>query len=676
MIARASDLSSDLSPARRLIVETLRAGRPRLRRSYRQFLEEEFVPYDGPHKGDPFRVANQPALGPLIDAVDDDRWREIVITGPSQSGKTLVGFVGPTAYHLAEQCETVIVGVPDLNMGRDKWKIDLEPSFRNSPTLCEMLPRSGAGSAGGAVDDLVELGNGTRLKMMSPGGNDQRRAGYTGRVMAVTELAGFNRRASTSSEAGPIKQIEARLRGFERAAQRKYLEGTLTIEDEMPASLATDAAVALLRCPCPYCAALIHPEREHLVGWEGAATALEAAEAARFACPECGRLIDEPQRRTAVAQTVMLFDGPDGLTPRPPANIDRLYYRWSSWDNVLVPLGDVAAQEWEAARLDEGTDERDEAERELCQFAWAIPYRPPATDATHLTAHYVRQRRERATPRNVCPDDTEWLTLGVDLGKRNGHYVLIAWRSGGRAVVIDYDLFTVPTASGPNDPGLDVRPAIITALWSLHDKLAAGAPLRSGGVKQLDRAFVDAGYEGPAVYEFMRQAAAAAGSPPTPMSRWLPVLGLGTGQHEQRRYAQPKQRTTNVRVIGERYNLARHKPERCWVVELDADHWKGWLHDRLATPAGQRGALELFDGSEHTHREFARHLTAERAVMKPIPGVGLRRVWVNERRAANHFLDALNYGSVAGHLAGFSVVFDEQERPAAVERPTPGKWWN
>lgn len=664
-----------LTPARTLVADAIAAARPQPRRSYRRFLEADFVPPRGQFAGDPFRVANQPCLGPLIDAIDDDRWQTIVVTGPSQSGKTLVGFVGLVAWHLVELREDVVVGVPDMNMARDKWTVDLLPAFKASPKVKDLLPKRGAGAGGGMVDDLVQLGNGTFLKMMSPGGRDQRRAGYTTRVVGITELAGFNVRTETSKEAGPLKQILARQRGHTRASRRIYLEGTLTTDDEMPATLAAGSAVALLRSPCPHCAAWIHPEREHLVGWDGAETAKQASEQARFACPECGQLIDEDERRASVRKCRVFYDTADGITEDPPAEFDRLYYRWSAWDNLLIPLGDVAADEWDAAQLEDGTVARDDAERELCQFVWAIAYRQPTGDVTRLTAHQVRSRRVHVLPRNIAPEDTEWLTLGVDLGKFTGHLVLIAWRGGGRAHVVDYDTFQVPTASTEGDPGMDVQAAIVQALWGVHGRFAGGVPKKSGGVVHLDRVLVDAGYQGEAVYEFVRQVAHEEGTTHQATAVWLPCLGLGTGQHHERRYSQPKQRNKSIRAIGDRFFLSRNRSQRVWLVELDADHWKSWLHDRLAAPAGQRGALELFAGTEHTHRVFSRQLTAESWQLKLVPGVGMRKVWTNERSAQNHYFDAANYASVGGSLAGFSVV-EASTTPRQQQRPVAGRWWN
>lgn len=46
-------------------------------------------------------------------------------------------------------------------------------------------------------------------------------------------------------------------------------------------------------------------------------------------------------------------------------------------------------------------------------------------------------------------------------------------------------------------------------------------------------------------------------------------------------------------------------------VESDTNHWKTFVHERLATAMGDRGCLSLFGRQPGPHRLFAEHLTAE-----------------------------------------------------------------
>src|SRR3990172_11447030 len=75
---------------------------------------------NGYYAGSRFSCSIQPFTGLFFDAVDSGRWSNFTVTGPSQSGKTLMGFCIPILYHLFELKEVVVVGLPDLDMAEEK----------------------------------------------------------------------------------------------------------------------------------------------------------------------------------------------------------------------------------------------------------------------------------------------------------------------------------------------------------------------------------------------------------------------------------------------------------------------------------------------------------------------------------------------------------------------------
>ena len=153
----------------------LRQSRPRRLRSMRQFAEEEIVIPSGPFIGRRFRCARQPYTGLWFDQIDSGRWSRCVATGPTQSGKSLTCFVIPMLYHLFEMGETVICGLPDMDMAADKWREDILPVIDQS-RFRSLLPSAGGGSRGGRVESL-QFANGATLKFMSGGGSDKSRGG-------------------------------------------------------------------------------------------------------------------------------------------------------------------------------------------------------------------------------------------------------------------------------------------------------------------------------------------------------------------------------------------------------------------------------------------------------------------------------------------------------------------
>lgn len=91
----------------------------------RQFAEDEIILPDGPYQGQRFRHARQPAHKLFFDAVDQGQFFRYACTGPQQSGKTLAFVVIPILYHLFERVQTVLFGLPTMDMAADKWKMEI-----------------------------------------------------------------------------------------------------------------------------------------------------------------------------------------------------------------------------------------------------------------------------------------------------------------------------------------------------------------------------------------------------------------------------------------------------------------------------------------------------------------------------------------------------------------------
>jgi hypothetical protein len=130
--------------------------------------------------------------------------------------------------------------------------------------------RQGGGSRGGRVESIQFL-NGATLKFMSGGGSDNSRAGFTSRVVVVTETDGMDESGGTSREADKITQLEARTRAY---GHRKhiYLECTASTEEGRTWREYQQGTASRIVLCCPHCGDWVSPEREHLVGWKEAAT--------------------------------------------------------------------------------------------------------------------------------------------------------------------------------------------------------------------------------------------------------------------------------------------------------------------------------------------------------------------------------------------------------------------
>lgn len=90
--------------------------------------------------------------------------------------------------------------------------------------------------------------------------------------------------------------------------------------------------------------------------------------------------------------------------------------------------------------------------------------------------------------------------------------------------------------------------------------------------------------------------------------------------------------------------------------------------------------MKFYDARLGEHMSLVKHLTAEQEVEEFIAGRGLVRRWERVRRQ-NHWLDALNYASLAAYCCGLRLLTENVgEQPPTthmvqVERRPDGRDW-
>ena len=143
--------------------------------------------------------------------------------------------------------------------------------------------------------ESLQFGNGATLKFMSGGGGDKSRAGFTARVVIITETDGMDQAAGTSRESDKITQLEARTRAY-GTRKRIYMECTVSTEQGRTWQEYTHGTHSRILLPCPHCQDWVVPDRKDLTGWQGAATQAEARRLGAFACPACRQTWSEDDR--------------------------------------------------------------------------------------------------------------------------------------------------------------------------------------------------------------------------------------------------------------------------------------------------------------------------------------------------------------------------------------------
>jgi phage terminase large subunit GpA-like protein len=629
-IDRAMDRVADACKVRRL-------------RTMRQFAEQEIILPSGPHQDERFKCDRNPWSGLWLDAIDSGLWRRFNLTGPSQAGKTLQGSAIPVVYHLMECRETVIYAAPTLDMAGDKWQQDVLPVIRASKYR-DLLPDRGAGSKGGMANS-IQFKHGPTLRFMTGGGDDKVRAGFTSRVVVITETDGLDEAGESSREADKISQLEARTNAFDDRA-RVYMECTTSTETGRTWRELKQGTNSKIIVPCPHCRNWVTPERDHLVGWQDAQDIITAGERAMLHCPSCGVGWTEPERTKAnrmgrlIHREQKIADA--GRIDGPLPKTNTLGFRFTAANNLLVTVAKVAQEEWSSPR---NTDTA-LAEKKMRQFYWTLPSEAESVTLSEMNTAAIT-RRAIDIPRGRVPMGATHLTIGVDIGKWLCHWVAVAWLPGGTPHVVEYGRLECPSDQMAEEH------AILTALREFRDKTCdAGWPSMQDDLPTFKPTYslYDSGHWEATIVAFCFER-------PTTCR---PCKGFGTSQIGSNRR---KMRDPGYEEVAQ--------PNGHSLIEINADHWKSQVHARLQTPAGQPGGLTMFKASAVDHLSFAKHLTAEKAVEEFVAGRGLVTRWEKVHKN-NHFLDALALACVAGHGAGERIVVSApppvEPRPAQQEQ--------
>jgi len=280
-----------------------------------------------------------------------------------------------------------------------------------------------------------------------------------------------------------------------------------------------------------------------------------------------------------------------------------------------------------------------------------------------LTAEQVAEKIT-GRPRGEVPLAATRVTAFIDVHDRLLYYCVCAWEEDFTGTVIDYGTFpdqrrlyftlrdaTATLAAAFRGAGKEG--AVQGGLEKLAAELLARRWERTdGALLSVERLLIDSGYL-PAVCN----AVAIKLGPAVMLSKGM---GLKAGN---------KPMATYRRRPGERHgcnwyipNVSRSSEFR--HVAFDANFWKTFVHARLATAAGDRGALSLFGKKPEHHRLFAEHVAeAESYVVTEGHGRTVREWRPKPSRPDNHWFDCLVGCAVAASLQGVVVPGTDAKLP-------------
>jgi hypothetical protein len=160
------------------------------------------------------------------------------------------------------------------------------------------------------------------------------------------------------------------------------------------------------------------------------------------------------------------------------------------------------------------------------------------------------------------------------------------------------------------------------------------------------------------VYQFCRQSPNAALLTPS-HGRFVGASSIPFNEYRKKRGDRIGLHWRIPAVIGR--HTVRH-------LLYDTNHWKSFIHARLAVPMGDPGCLSLFGHDPERHRLIAEHLTAEYRVRTEGRGRVVDEWRLRPEGFDNHWFDGVVGCAVAASLLGVSLPSTEP-MVAKVTRP-------
>ena len=284
------------------------------------------------------------------------------------------------------------------------------------------------------------------------------------------------------------------------------------------------------------------------------------------------------------------------------------------------------------------------------------PFKSEADDLPTLTAEEVAGKVNNVK-RRLVPTQAEHVTAFIDVHDNLLFWCVAAWASNFTGWVIDYGTwpeqsrggFTLRNAKrtlGRVAPGAGREGAIRAGLDTLTEDLLGREYARDDGAPmRIARCLVDAGYVPDVVHDFCRHSVHAA--------VLMPARGVGIG-------AKNKPMSEYTRHRGDRlgwnwYCPSPSRGRKVRSVRHDANHWKRFVHDRLAVDLGDSGSLSLWGRNVTAHRLFAEHIVAEAPTRVSADGRTVDEWRMRPGVADNHWLDCLVGCAVAASMCGAAL---------------------
>ena len=281
--------------------------------------------------------------------------------------------------------------------------------------------------------------------------------------------------------------------------------------------------------------------------------------------------------------------------------------------------------------------------------------------------------------RMVVPLDCHRLTMFVDVQKTCLFYTVCAFADDFTGSVIEYGTFPEQNTrrfslSTITRRLCDIYKSSVEAqLYSgisalVKDKASCVYRREDGTELQVGMIAIDAnwGISTDIVYQFCRQTEFRG--------RVIPAHGRYVG-------ASSKPMSEYRKKPGERVGLnwivtSSASQRAIRHIAFDTNFWKSFVHERLASPIGERGCLTLYGSRPYEHELYAEHMTAEFRVRTQGRGRTVDEWKLRPDRSDNHWLDCTVGCAVLASSMGCALPENRQDtsrRVISLRRIEDGK---
>lgn len=373
------------------------------------------LPSGAPEPG-PWRTDRFPLLRGVLDAFTDPAIREIVLWGPTQSGKTEM-LLNALGYVIHYDPSPTLVLYPVEDTAREFATTRVEPMLNACPALQERNRVGTARTHRKAI--LSKTFPGMTLELRGTN-SPSSLASRSCRYVFLDELDRMP--TDVGGEGSPAHLARQRAQTFWNRkivfSSTCTVAGASAIEAEYDASDRRRYWV-----PCLSCGYMQVLEWEQLK-WDDAKDPGEARRRVRYECAKCGHAHYDKDKPRLLAGGEWRAERPGG---------DRAGFWWSALYSPWVGFGDLAA-EWRQIRESEDDDALKVYVNCRQARTWRVKSEAPAVNV-------LENCIDRGRSRGTLPPWAVLLTAGADVQKHVVYFVVRAWGAQGRSALVSEGMF-------------------------------------------------------------------------------------------------------------------------------------------------------------------------------------------------------------------------------------------